>query len=116
MDGWDNVTSQPPMNVMLSCHASNIFLGTIDTTGNKKTKVYIATELEFIDEVGLRLGIQICTNNATNMLGTLDDIVMTYLHVFKQGCFAHHLDLMQEDWANIDQCKDLIKRAKRVCL
>jgi hypothetical protein len=39
-DEWDNVTRQPLMNVMLSCPTSDIFLGSIDTIGNKKTKAY----------------------------------------------------------------------------
>jgi hypothetical protein len=31
------------MNVMLSCPTGDIYLGSIDTTGNKKMKAYIAT-------------------------------------------------------------------------
>jgi hypothetical protein len=117
MDGWDNVTRRPLMNVMLSCPAGDIFLGSIDTTGNKKTKAYIAIELKkFIEDVGPRFVTQICTDNATNMLGAMDDIVTTYPHISKQGCAAHALDLMLEDWAKIDQFKVLIQKAKRVCI
>jgi hypothetical protein len=50
------------------------------------------------------------------MLGAMDDIVATYPHIFKQGCVAHVLDFMLEDWAKIEQFKDLINRAKHVCL
>jgi hypothetical protein len=97
------------MNVMLSCPTGDIFLGSIDMTGNKKMKAYIATELKkFIEDVGLRFVTQICTDNATNMLGAMDDIVTTYSHISKQGCAAHALDPMLEDWAKIDQFKDLI--------
>jgi hypothetical protein len=72
------------MNVMLSYPVGDIFLGSIVTTGNKKTKAYIATELKkFIEDVGPRFVIQICTKNATNMLGAMDDIVTTYPHIFK---------------------------------
>jgi hypothetical protein len=75
------------MNVMLACPTGDIFLGSIDMTGNKKTKAYIATELKkFIEDVGPRFVTQICTDNATNMLGAMDDIVMTYPHISKQGC------------------------------
>jgi hypothetical protein len=116
-DGWDNITRRPLMNVMLLCLAGDIFLGSIDTTGNKKTKAYIAIELKkFIKDVGPRFVTQICTDNATNMLGAMDDIVTTYPHISKQGCAAHALDLILEDWAKIDQCKDLIQKAKRVCI
>jgi hypothetical protein len=116
-DGWDNVIRRPLMNVMLSCPMGDIFLGSIDTTGNKKTKAYIATELKkFIDAVGPRFVTQICTDNATNMLGAMDDIVATYPHIFKQGCAENALDLMLEGWAKIDQFKDLINREKCICL
>jgi hypothetical protein len=30
MDGWDNVTRQPLMNIILSSPAGDIFLGSID--------------------------------------------------------------------------------------
>jgi hypothetical protein len=72
------------MNVMLLCPAGDVFLGSIDTTGNKKTKAYIATKLKkFIEDVGPRFVTQICTDNTTNMLGAMDDIVTTYPHIFK---------------------------------
>ena len=97
-DGWDNVTRRPLMNVMLLCPTGDIFLGSIDKTRNKKTNAYIATELKkFIEDVGPRFVTQICIDNATNMLGTMDDIVMTYPHIFKQGCAAYALDLILED-------------------
>ena len=41
-DGWDNVVHCLLMNIMLSCPAGDIFLGSVDTSGNKKTKEYIA--------------------------------------------------------------------------
>ena len=105
------------MNVMLSCPVGDIFLGSIDMIRNKKTKAYIAKEFKkFIEDVGPRFVTQICTYNATNMLGAMDDIVTTYLHISKQGYAAHALDLMLEDWAKIDQFKDLIQKAKRVCI
>jgi hypothetical protein len=71
---------------------------------------------KFIEDVGPRFVTQICTDNATNMLGAMDDIVTTYPHISKQGCAAHALDLMLEDWAKIDQFKVLIQKAKRVCI
>ena len=105
------------MNVMLSCPMGDIFLGSVDMTGNKKMKAYIAIELKkFIEDIGPRFVIQICTVNAINMLGAMDDIVMTYPHISKQRYVAHALDLMLEDWEKIDQFKDLIKKVKYVCI
>ena len=59
---------------------------------------------------------QICTDNAANMLGAVDKVIETYPHIYKQGCAAHALDLFLEDWAKIPQFKDLIAKAKQVCL
>ena len=55
----------------------------------------------FIDKVGSKYVTQVCTDNAPNMLGALNNITNTYLHIFKQGCMAHVLDLMLEDWAKV---------------
>ena len=59
---------------------------------------------------------QICTDNATNMLEAVDKVIETYPHIYKQGCVAHALDLLLDDWTKISQFKDLIAKAKRVCL
>ena len=116
-DGWDNVVHRPLMNIMLSCPASDIFLGSVDTSGNKKTKEDIARELKrFIEQIGPMKVSQICTDNAANMLGVVDKVIETYPHIYKQGCAAHALDLLLEDWAKIPQFKDLIAKAKQVCL
>ena len=45
-DGWDNVVHRPLMIIMLFYPAGDIFLGSIDTSGNKIRKEYIAGELK----------------------------------------------------------------------
>jgi hypothetical protein len=45
---------------------------------------------KFIDEVGPTFFIQICTNNAINMLGAMDDIVTTY-PMFSNKVVRHKL-------------------------
>ena len=101
------------MNIMLSCSAGDIFLGSVDISGNKKTKEYIAGELKkFIKQIGPMKVNQICTDNAANMLGAVDKVIETYPHIYKQGCATHASDLLLEDWAKIPQFKDLIAKAK----
>ena len=103
-DGWDNVVHRPLMNIMLSCPAGDIFLGSVDTSGNKKTKEYIAGELKkFIEQIGPMKVSKICTDNAANMLRVVDKVIETYPHIYKQGCAAYALDLLLEDWAKIPQ-------------
>ena len=116
-NSWDNVVHRSLMNIMLSCPAGDIFLGSVDTSGNKKTKEYIAGELKkFMEQIGPMKVSQICIDNAANMLGAMDKVIETYPHIYKQGCAAHTLDLLLEDWAKIPQFKDLIAKAKRVCI
>ena len=40
----------------------------------------------------------ICADNVSNMLGAIDDILEEYSHMYKQGCCAHILDDLLEDW------------------
>ena len=112
-DGWDNVVHGLLMNVMLCCPVGDIFLGSVDTSENKKTKEYIAEKLKrYIEEIGPIQVSQICTNNAANMLGALVNVVETYPHIYKHGCTAHALNLLLEDWAKIPQFKDLVANVK----
>jgi hypothetical protein len=103
------------MNVMLVCPAGDVFIGSIDTTGHKKTKEYIAGELRtYIEAIGPSNVTQICLDNTSAMLGALDNLVGTYPHLYKQGCCAHIRDLLLEDWGKEEMFKALIIRAKRV--
>ena len=104
------------MNIMLSNPTGDIFLGSADISRNKKTKEYIAELKKFIKQIEPMKVSQICIDNAANMLGAVDKVIKTYAHIYKQECAAHALDLLLEDWAKIPQFKDLIAKAKRVCL
>jgi hypothetical protein len=95
----------------------DVFIGSVDTTGNKKTKKYIVRELKtYIEAVGPNNMTQICLDNASAMLGVLDDLVAIYPHLYKQGCCAHILVLLLEDWRKEEMFKTLIIWAKEVCI
>ena len=83
-DGWDNIVHCPLMNIMLYCPSRDIFVDSVDTLGNKKTKEYTTEELKrYIKEIGLIQVSQICTDNAANMLGALNSVVEMYPHIYK---------------------------------
>jgi hypothetical protein len=83
-DGWDNVIHCSLMNVILVCPARDIFIGSIDKIGCKKAKGYIAKELKsYLKTVGSNNVIQICLDNASAMLGVLDELIALYLHMYK---------------------------------
>ena len=92
------------MNVMLVCLAWDVFIGLVDTIGHKKTKEYIVGELRtYIEAIGPNNVTQICLDNASAILGALDNLVATYPYLWKQGCCAHILDLLLEDWRKVDK-------------
>ena len=62
-DGWDNVQNQPLLNMVQCGTKGDVFLGTIDTTGNHKDHAYVATQiLSFVQKVGADNVVQICTD------------------------------------------------------
>ena len=102
---------------MLVCPARDVFIGLVDIIGHKKTNEYIAGKLRtYIEAIGPSNVTQICSDNASAMLGALDDLVRTYPHLYKQGCCAHILNLLLEDWGKEELFKALIIRAKQVCI
>jgi hypothetical protein len=46
------------------------------------------------------------------MLGALNELVVTYPHLYKKSCCAHILDLLFDDWGKDKMFKTLITRAK----
>lgn len=42
--------------------------------------------------------VQVCTDNASVILEAMRILEMTYRHLYSQGCAAHILDLLFEDW------------------
>jgi len=60
--------------------------------------------------------VQICSDNASAMLGAMDKVVEEYPHIYKQGCAAHIIDLFLEDWGKEPTFKELIVMAKRICV
>lgn len=115
-DGWSDVTSRPLINMMLVCPVGEVFLGSVDTTGKKKDIAYVANEMaKYIEEVGPQNIVQICTDNASTMLGAVKKLQIDYPHLYGQGCAAHILDLLLEDWGKEAWVKHLVEQAKRVC-
>ena len=114
-DGWDNVTHRPLMNVMLACTSGEVFLGSIDTTGERKDATYVANCMgDYIDAVGAQNVVQVCTDNAGNMKAAGALLMDRFPHIYFQGCSAHALDLLLEDWGKQDWITSLVKKAKSI--
>ena len=92
---------------MVQCDTKgDVFLGTIDTTGNYKDHTYVATQiLFFVQKVGANNVVHICTNNALVMSSAACDVMRLNPHMYIQGCAGHCLDLLLEDLAQQDWMK-----------
>ena len=46
--------------------------------------------------------VQVCTDNAPVMASARRDLMQSNPHMYVQGCVAHCLDLLLEDWSKED--------------
>ena len=98
-DGWDNIQNRPLLNVVQCGPSGDLFLGTIDTTGNHKDQHYVASQIRpFLEKVGVHNVVQVCTDNAPVMIAASRHIFQSISHLYVQGCATHCLDLLLEDW------------------
>lgn len=115
LDGWTSVSSRPLINAMLVSPAGELFLGAVDTSGKEKDAVYVATVIEkFIQQLGDENIIQVCYDNAPVMLNAGKLVKSLYPSIFIQGCAAHAMDLLLEDWGKMKWVKELLDRAKNL--
>jgi hypothetical protein len=115
-DGWDNVQSRPLLNIIQTGTRGDLFLGTIDTTGEHKDAQYIAEQINtFVAKVGSHNVVQICTDNTATMANAGRTVMQSNPHIYVQGCAAHCLDLLLEDWGKQLWIKRFMKKARRIC-
>ena len=113
LDEWTSVNSRPLCNAMLVSPSGELFLGSVDTTGNEKTATYMASLMErFIEQVGPHNIVQVCTDNDRSILNASKIITEKYPHIYMQGCAAHAMDLLLEDWGKATWIKETVEKAK----
>jgi len=96
--------------MMLVCPIGDVFLGSVDSTGHRKDIAYtVEMMVKYIEKVGPSNVVQLCTDNASVMTGAMAKLVTLYPHMYRQGCAAHILDLLLEDWGKDQKVKDLVK-------
>jgi hypothetical protein len=97
-DGWNNVQNRPLLNIIQTGTRGDLFLGTIDTTGEHKHAQYIAEQIStFVAKVGSHNVVQICTDNTAAMANAGHMVMQSNPHMYVQGCAAYCLDLLLED-------------------
>ena len=112
-NGWDNIQNRPLLNVVQYGPNGDLFLGTIDTTGNHKDQQYVASQIRpFLEKVGVHNVVQVYTDNAPVMTAASRHIFQSISYMYVQGCAAHCLDLLLEDWGKEEWVKKLVKKAR----
>ena len=112
-DGWNNVQNRPLLNIVQCGRNEDLFLGTIDTTGNHKDHQYVAGQIRlFLKKIGVHNVVQVCTDNAPVMTPASRHILQSTSHPYVQGCATHCLDLILKDWGKEEWMKKLVKKAR----
>ncbi len=97
-DGWNNVAQRPLLNIMLACPNGDVFIGSIDTTKERKDAHYICNALGwYIKTIKVDNIIQICTNNVLNMKSVINLQIHRFPSLYFQSYATHCLNLLLED-------------------
>jgi hypothetical protein len=111
-DGWSSVNNHPLLNMMCVSPAGEEFLGAIDTSSHMKDVVYIADVIKrYLIEVGPENVVQVCTDNASTMRKVVSIVQQQWPHLYFQGCMAHTLNLLLQDWGLSQWASSVIKDA-----
>ena len=93
-DGWSDPQRRPLLNFMAITEDGPMFLRSINTEGEVKSKEYIRDRLcEIIEAVGPANVVQVITDNASNCRGAGLLVQERYNHIFWTACVVHTLNL-----------------------
>ena len=113
-DGWSSINNHPLLNMMCVSLAGEEFLGAIDTSGHMKDVVYIANVMKrYLIEVGPENVVQVCTYNASVMHKAMSIVQQQWPHLYFQGCMAHTLNLLLQDWSYLSGQALLLRTPRR---
>jgi hypothetical protein len=114
-DGWSSINNHPLLNMMCVSSAGEEFLGAIDTSGYMKDAVYIADVIKrYLIEVGLQNVVQVCMDNANVMRKAISIVQQQWPHLYFQGCMAHALNLLLQDWGLPQWVNSIFEDAQKI--
>jgi hypothetical protein len=114
-DGWSSVNNHPLLNMMCISPAGEEFLGAIDTLGHMKDAVYIADVIKrYLIEGGPENVVQVCTDNAGVMRKAVSIVQQQWPHLYFQGCMAHALNLLLQDWGLPQWASSVVEDAQKI--
>ena len=69
-----------------------------------------------LEKVRVHDVVQVCKDNAPVMIVASRHIFQSISHLYMQGCAAHCLDLLLEDWDKEEWVKKLVKKARIISI
>ena len=119
-DGWSSICNEPIINFIVS-QPKPIFWKSFHThlqTVQSHTGEYIATEIlkvtENLESECGKMVFEVVTDNASNMKKAWQFMEEKYPTIICCGCAAHGLNLIFCNMLKLENCKNMIKRAKGV--
>lgn len=114
-DGWSNVKNKPLLNFVLVCPKGEVFVDSIDTSGEEKTGQFIADGItKQINDIGPQNVIQVVTDSAANCKSSWSIITATFPHITCGPCSAHCVDLLLEDLSKIVWIKESFGEGRNI--
>ncbi len=103
------------LNIILACPNGDVFIGSIDTTREWKDAHNICNALDgYMETIGINNIVKNCIDNVSTMRSAIDLLICCFPSIYFQGCVAHYLDLLLEDWGKTTLVKQIVEKVKAI--
>ncbi|CAI5965265.1 unnamed protein product [Closterium sp. NIES-64] len=110
-DMFSDKAGRPQANVLLINDSGAVFVESIDTKMEMKTRGYIAGILRpIIEKVGPENVVALCFDGGSNYAAACRVLMREYPHIENIPCATHVLDLLMEDIGKKGWAKDIVTR------
>lgn len=112
-DGWRDAAGRPLLNATFACPTGAFMVCAWDSSTEVKTAEYIADKLtDVINDIGADKVVQVIMDNAANCVAAGKVLEARFEHITFSPCMAHTLDLMLEDWGQMDFIDELVQKGR----
>ncbi|RZC82801.1 hypothetical protein C5167_045589 [Papaver somniferum] len=115
-DRWINRTGCTVIKFFIYCSKGTIFLKSIDASEASKSSEELFNLFDsIVQEVGPRNIVHFITDTTPNYKAAGKMLMNKYKTFFWSACATHCINLMLEELGEIDEIKEALRRAKKVC-
>ncbi|KAI3904083.1 hypothetical protein MKW92_027377 [Papaver armeniacum] len=115
-DRWINRTGCTVINFFIYCSKGTIFLKSVDASEASKSSEELFNLFDsIVQEVGPRNIVHFITDTTPNYKAAGKMLMNKYKTFFWSACAAHCINLMLEELGEMEEIKEALRRAKKVC-